>query len=94
MKKITLLLTLLLCVAGTAWAQGPVSPSADQVLTAEALRGLTAETYVAIKSVETESYGSKWYAGTSGNGLTNYYAVNTMFIWEPGTAAGTAEGSG
>ena len=89
MKKITLLLTLLLCVAGTAWAQGPVSPSADQVLTAEALRGLTAETYVAIKSVETESYGSKWYAGTSGNGLTNYYAVNTMFIWEPGTAEGS-----
>ena len=86
MKKITLLLTLLLCVAGTAWAQGPVSPDANQVLTAEALRGLTAETYVAIKSVETDSYGSKWYAGTSGNGLTDYYAVNTMFIWEPGTA--------
>ena len=89
MKKITLLLTLLLCVAGTAWAQGPVSPGAGQVLTAEALQALESETYVAIKSVETDSYGSKWYAGTSGNGLTNYYAVNTMFIWEPGAEAGS-----
>ena len=89
MKKITLLLTLLLCVAGTAWAQGPAVPAVSQALTASALQALESPTYVAIKAVETNSYGSKWYAGTSGNGLTDYYAVNTMFIWEPGTVAGS-----
>ncbi len=87
MKK--LLLTLLLCVAGTAWAQGPAVPAVSQALTASELQALTSPTYVAIKSVETNSYGSKWYAGTSGNGLTDYYAVNTMFIWEPGAVAGS-----
>ena len=97
MKKITLLLTLLLCVARTAWAQEAeaTAPAVGQVLTASALQALETPTYVAIKSVETNSYESKWYAGISADKGLRGYAAFSIFIWEPITnQEGAATGAG
>ena len=99
MKKITLLLTLLLCVAGTAWAQQEATeeataPAVDQVLTASQLQALTSETHVAIKSVEKNNYGSKWYAGISADKGLRGYGAFSIFIWEPITEQGAATGAG
>ena len=96
MKKITLLLTLLLCVAGTAWAQKAeaTAPAVGQVLTASALQALETPTYVAIKSVEKNNYGSNWYAGISDNKGLKGYAAFSIFIWEPITEQGAATGAG